>query len=54
MAAAKHRNWLHIILFALLISLTLYIIFDFEYPRYGVITMETADQLYLELGKTMK
>jgi ABC-type glycerol-3-phosphate transport system permease component len=54
MASAKRHNWLHMILFALIISLTLYIIFDFEYPRYGVITMERADQLYLELRKTMQ
>jgi tryptophan-rich sensory protein len=53
MASAKRHNWLHMILFALIISLTLYVIFDFENPRYGVITLDQADQLYLELRKTM-
>jgi len=38
----------------LLISLTLYVIFDFEYPRRGIIQLEKADQLYLELRETMK
>jgi CDP-diglyceride synthetase len=54
MASAKSRNWLHMILFALLISLTLYVIFDFEYPRHGVIQLDQADRIYLELRETMQ
>jgi hypothetical protein len=54
MASAKRRNWLHMILFGLLISLTLYVIFDFEYPRHGIIQLDKADQIYLELRKTMQ
>lgn len=54
MASAKHRNWLHMVLFALLISLALYIIFDFEYPRHGIIQLDKADHIYIELRKTMQ
>jgi ABC-type glycerol-3-phosphate transport system permease component len=54
MASAQHRNWLHMILFALLVSLTLYIIIDFEYPRYGIIRLDDADKLYIELRQAMK
>jgi hypothetical protein len=54
MASAKLHNWLHMILFALLISLTLYAIFDFEYPRHGIIQMGNADHLYIELRETMQ
>ena len=54
MASAQHRNWLHMILFALLISLTLYIIIDFEYPRYGIIRLDDADKLYIELRQAMQ
>jgi CDP-diglyceride synthetase len=54
MAAAKRRNWLHMILFALLISLTLYVIFDFEYPRHGVIQLGEADHMYIELRKALQ
>ena len=54
MASAKRRNWLHMILFALLISLTLYVIFDFEYPRRGVIRLDKADRIYLELRESMQ
>jgi len=54
MGSAKIRNWLHMILFALLISLTLYVIFDFEYPRRGIIRLDVADQIYIELRRTMQ
>ena len=54
MASAKQRNWLYMILFALLISLTLYVIFDFEYPRHGVIQLNQADRIYLELREAMQ
>ena len=54
MGSAKRRNWLHMILFALLISLTLYVIFDFEYPRRGIIRLDNADQIYIELRKSMQ
>jgi CDP-diglyceride synthetase len=54
MASAKLHNWLHMILFALLISLTLYVIFDFEYPRHGLIQLQNADHIYIELRKTMQ
>ena len=54
MASAKRRNWLHMIIFALLISLSLYLIFDFEYPRYGIIRLDKADKIYLELRQCMQ
>jgi hypothetical protein len=54
MGSAKRRNWLHMVLFALLISLTLYVIFDFEYPRRGIIRLNEADQIYIELRRTMQ
>jgi ABC-type glycerol-3-phosphate transport system permease component len=54
MASAKHRNWLYMILFSLLISVTLYVIFDFEYPRSGIIQLDKADHIYIELRETMR
>jgi len=54
MGFARRRQWLHMILFALLISLTLYVIFDFEYPRRGVIQLDKADHIYLELRQSMQ
>jgi len=54
MGAAKHRNLLHMLIFASLVSLTLFVIFDFEMPRFGIIHLDKADQLLVELRKTMQ
>jgi hypothetical protein len=54
MASARRCNWLYMILFAVLISLSLYIIFDFEYPRYGIIRFKQADAIYLDLRQSMQ
>jgi len=42
------------ILFAFLISVTLYVIFDFEYPRHGIIQMDQADHIYIELRQSLR
>jgi hypothetical protein len=44
MSASAHRPWTHIWMFALVLSATMYVILDFEYPRYGLVRIETADQ----------
>lgn len=48
-AGTEHPNRLHMIVFATLISATLYFIMDFEYPRLGVIRMDSADVFMFEL-----
>jgi hypothetical protein len=50
----KERSWLHTMVFATLLSVTLYVIVDLEFPRFGLIRVHAADQLLLELRQTMK
>jgi hypothetical protein len=52
--AAEHRNLLHMLLFAALVSLTLFVIFDLEMPRFGFISLDKADQMLVDLRKTMQ
>lgn len=54
MSANKDRSWLHIAVFALTLTLTVYVIIDLEYPRMGLIRIDTADQTLVELRKTMQ
>jgi hypothetical protein len=54
MAEAKSRSWLHIIAFAAVVSLTIYVIVDLEFPRFGFIRIDAADQLLVELRASMK
>jgi hypothetical protein len=54
MAGNKSRSWLHILCFALIISVMVYVILDLEYPRVGLIREAAFDQSLVELRETMK
>jgi hypothetical protein len=53
MAAARRRNWLHMIIFAALVTLTLFVILDLELPRHGLIGMGKFDQILVDLRQSM-
>jgi hypothetical protein len=38
------RSWLHTVTFAVIISLTVYVIIDLEFPRVGLIRVDSADE----------
>jgi len=52
--ACRGRSWLHVAAFAAIISLTVYVILDLEYPRQGLIRVDTADRVLVELRQSMK
>ncbi len=54
MATPKGRSWLHILAFAFIMSLTIYVIVDLEFPRMGLIRMDSADRPMLEMRDAMK
>jgi hypothetical protein len=54
MAAAKRRNWVHMLGFALIMAASIYIIVDLEYPRLGLIQLHASDEVLLELRQSMK
>ena len=53
MAGAKRRSWSHIIGFAGVLALSVYVILEIEYPRLGVIRLDATDQLLVNLRKSM-
>jgi hypothetical protein len=53
MAAATRRSWLHMIGFALLISFTVYLIADIEFPRRGLVRYDSFDEMLVDLRRTM-
>lgn len=53
MAVRKNLNPLHSLAFAVVLSVTVYVIVDLEYPRLGLIRMTDSDQVLVELRKTM-
>jgi hypothetical protein len=54
MAGGKRRDWYHILMFALVVGLTVYVILDIEYPREGLIRIDAFDQAMVELREGMK
>ena len=54
MAAGKHRHWLHVGCFVVGLLFALYVTIDLEYPRAGLIRVDSYDQLLIDLRAEMK
>lgn len=54
MSGNKNRSWLHTVAFAALMSLAVYVILDLEFPRLGLIRVDAADQILIDLRKSMR
>jgi hypothetical protein len=54
MAGAKSRSFLHVVGFAAILTLTVYVILDFEFPRVGLIRVDAMDQLLVDVRQSMK
>ena len=46
--------WIHMLVFAVIMALTVYVIFDLEYPRLGLIRVDAVDQVLVDLRDSMK
>ncbi len=47
-------NWLHIVVFAAVVSLTIWVIYDLEMPRFGLIRIDNYDQTLRDLRATFQ
>jgi hypothetical protein len=54
MASGKSRSWTHIIGFAAIMTITVYVIIEIEYPRLGLIRVDAVDQVLVELRQSMQ
>ena len=54
MASVRSRSWIHILVFSAVMAVTVYVIIDIEYPRFGLFRVDTADRVLLELRESMK
>jgi hypothetical protein len=54
MGGAARRNWLHVLTFSAILSLTLYVIIDMEYPRVGFIRVDAMDQVLQDVRDSMR
>jgi hypothetical protein len=53
MAIGQRRSWLHILSFALITVIVIYVIIDVEYPRAGLIRLQTFDQALVNVRAGM-
>jgi len=53
-AAGCHRSLLHVSGFAVMMVIIVFVTLDVEYPRAGLIRLESPDQLLLNIGESLK
>ena len=53
MAGSRRRAWAHMILFSVTTAIAVFVIIDMEYPRLGFIRVDAADQVLVDLRKSM-
>jgi hypothetical protein len=54
MAGGRVRSWIHMVGFALIMAATVYVILDIEFPRMGLIRVDSADRVLIELRRSME
>lgn len=54
MGASAARSWLHVLGYAFIVAFVLYVIVDFEYPRIGLIRIESFDRYLADVRAAMK
>jgi hypothetical protein len=54
MASSVRRSWLHVLGFALILSISVYVILDLEFPRLGVIRVSNFDKYMIDVRDSMK
>lgn len=54
MAKRKRRSWLHMMLYAIVIALTVFTFLDLDYPRFGLIRLNAADSALIQLRDSIR
>jgi hypothetical protein len=54
MAKSGKRNWSHMLIYTGTLALAIYLIVDMDYPRLGLIRIDNADHILVELRNNMK
>jgi hypothetical protein len=54
MSGSKTRSWIHSLGFAAILAVTVFVIMDMEYPRLGLIRVDSFDQVLVDLRQSMK
>ncbi len=53
MAAGKGRNWVFVLGFAAVVAVAVFVTIDIEFPRFGLIRIDSVDRILVELRESM-
>jgi hypothetical protein len=54
MAEAKTSGLRHMLIYSAILAIAVYVILDMEYPRVGLIRIDAADHVLVDLRSSMK
>ncbi len=54
LAGSRNRSWIHMMSFAVIMSATVWLIIDLEYPRIGLLRIEPTDRVLADLRDMMR
>ncbi len=54
MAKSGRRNWPHMLIYAGTLAFAVYLIFDLDHPRLGLVRIDSADHFLVDLRSSMK
>jgi hypothetical protein len=54
MAKRRRRSWLHMVLYAACVAITVYTVTDLDYPRSGLIRLSSADRAMKQLRDSIR
>ena len=54
MAGGRTQSWVHIVGFALIMTTSVYVILDLEFPRLGLIRIDVHDEILADVRASMK
>lgn len=54
MAKRRSRSWLHMLVYALVVAITVYAVVDLDYPRSGLIRLDAADNALSALRDSIR
>lgn len=54
MAGARTRSWIHVAGFAVVMTVSVYLILDLEFPRFGLIRLHQYDDVLVDLRRSLE
>lgn len=54
MAKSGRRNWPHMLIYSATLAFAVYLIFDLDHPRLGLVRIDSADHILVDLRSSMK